>query len=591
MKSNSYLKNIIKQWDALNLKDKSLIVASLLAVIFSYLPTLEFDYVTQDQWRAFRYSILPQSPSFRAKACIDMLSHFYPLTGRPFVWLGECVEHSFVAKISDFIYLRPFVLTVVLITVLYLGKILGLLMRNLAIGIAVASIFVLAPGYSFMYLQSMPALMVLGSILLAGASFENLEKKLGGRGEIPARKLHYLITPFLFFISACMIYPAWAFIVIPLAMIQFGFNDQNPIKDKVRKFVSILLSYFIFSLIYYLIVKIFLVIIKLKYGSIQDLGDYTVSMQLSPQTLWTRIKEATNYFYMMPPSNFYTPHGITILLLSLYSFYIAKTMTKEQGRSNVATFLLSIFFFLFNFIFFYASISPWLFSHMSALSTRHLIPWYLLFSAMFLGMIWKIFQSFNKITNYYAVFIIAFIIFPIAANQNKLSFLEAEVSGIEIETMRLAIGKWLDEKGYLYSRFLLVVLPSQARLAYVERLFGKNFIAGENTVLSSSQNPVSLPWMFNALLRERNDHPMGKKIDLTYCAFDQTCTESNLLNGKVVLELTYGNKLIQSSTIPYIINLSYLTSKPVNPIFKKLSKFTKDPSGQMRLLQNNKSLP
>jgi hypothetical protein len=39
---------------------RGVILVSLLLVVFAYLPTLQFDYVTQDQWRAFRYSTEPQ---------------------------------------------------------------------------------------------------------------------------------------------------------------------------------------------------------------------------------------------------------------------------------------------------------------------------------------------------------------------------------------------------------------------------------------------------------------------------------------------------------------------------------------------------
>ena len=77
-----------KQWSAPDALSKCLIVLSLLFVLFAYLPTLQFDYVTQDQRRAFRYSTQEQTPYDRAKACEEMIPQFYALTGRPLVWIA-----------------------------------------------------------------------------------------------------------------------------------------------------------------------------------------------------------------------------------------------------------------------------------------------------------------------------------------------------------------------------------------------------------------------------------------------------------------------------------------------------------------------
>jgi len=141
------------------------IIISIAFVVFAYLPTLQFDYVTTDQWRVFRYSQEPLAPIEKAKVCTETAWKFYLMTGRPLVWLTECLEHTVVSSISDFFLLRPFVLSVVLLTVLCLGLVLSPLVGGLPAGIVVASAFLMTPGYSFMYVQGATAMMALLSVV------------------------------------------------------------------------------------------------------------------------------------------------------------------------------------------------------------------------------------------------------------------------------------------------------------------------------------------------------------------------------------------------------------------------------------------
>jgi hypothetical protein len=122
---------------------KGIIVVSLLLVVLAYWPTLQFDYVTQDQWRAFRYSTEPQSALERGQACLNMIPRFYTLIGRPLAWMTECIEHATVARIADFAQLRPVALAIVLATVMYLGFVLGPMLGGLAFGILAAAAMVL----------------------------------------------------------------------------------------------------------------------------------------------------------------------------------------------------------------------------------------------------------------------------------------------------------------------------------------------------------------------------------------------------------------------------------------------------------------
>ena len=45
-----YNKNLLNFWKSQDAITKISIIAALILVVFAYLPTLQFDYVTQDQW-------------------------------------------------------------------------------------------------------------------------------------------------------------------------------------------------------------------------------------------------------------------------------------------------------------------------------------------------------------------------------------------------------------------------------------------------------------------------------------------------------------------------------------------------------------
>lgn len=568
-----FLAKAIKQWEAQDALSKFVIVGSLLLVFFAYLPTLQFDYVTQDQWRAFRYPAQEQTAYDRAKACTQTTWKFYVQTGRPLVWIGECVEHAAVARISDFIYMRPIVLSIALLTVMYLGVALAPITGSLSMGVLAASAFLMAPGYSFMYLQGMTAGIVLVAIILAAVSFSLLRKWLDQSVIAQDFKITKLWAPFFLFVSSCLIYPAWAFLVVPLAWMAFGIDDKNSWTNRLKKFFLTLVFYFAAAVFYYIFVKITtLMVVKLT-GYSPDLGVYKVAVQLSPGIIWGRILGAANYFYEMPLLNFNTPHGLPVVVLGLFAANTAWCAYKNKSMNLLPAIAFSGLMFILGCFILLASISPWLFSRMDSLSSRHLIAWYLFFCAASVGLIFSVIKNiFPKIRRLAPAFTMIALVVPVAAVQNKLSFLEAVVSEIEIQNMRSILGKWVEDKGFLNNRYLLVVLPVKERPAFLEESFQGRAAIGENTVLSSSKNPVQISWMVNALLREREGRPLGKSIEIVDCSFDQNCVTSTLMySDKVALGITYGDVPIKTIENPFEINNSILTSKPVYPTIELLA--------------------
>lgn len=551
-----YLKGAAKTWREEDAISRCVIMASLLLVFFAYLPTLRYDYATQDQWRAFRYSVAGGSSLERAGACVRTIPGFYVLSGRPFVWITECVEHAAVFRISDFIYLRPFVLAIVLATVTHLGFVLSPFVGGLAIGVAAAAALVVAPGYSFMYLQGMPAAMVLISVILAAASFNQYSRRNeAGRGRFKA-----ILSSFFLFLSACLIYPAYAFVVLPLVFIEFGFSLKEKFSKRFFNLLSALGFYFGASVFYYAMVKAAVFLVQIRKGRLPNLGGYEVTIQLTPALILERARETAAYFYAMPPLNFSAPYGLPLLILAAFSIVLGYKTSKNRHGGPASAPAFSLLFFLIGAVILLASISPWLFSKMESHSTRHVLPWYLFFCAAAAGLLSLFLKDCLKGSSRWASAVVLLgLVLPAALVQNRLSMLEVAVTNAEIETMRTRISGWIDGKGWIDKRYLLVVRPMYLRPAGMENKLNND----DNAVMAAARNPVSIPWMVNALLRERPGRPEFHLVD---CAFDQSCANGFLQDTKnVVLGYTDGAEAINSAVEPYMINLSALTSRPVIP--------------------------
>ncbi|MHB1606649.1 MAG: discoidin domain-containing protein [Leptospirales bacterium] len=579
MKASICFSDARNQWSMESPISKGLIIASLFLVIMAYLPTLLLDYFPEDQSRAFRYSVLSQTPYQRAKECVKMITPFYVRTGRPLVWIGECIEHAAVNRIQDFKFLRPFNLALVLLTVLYLGATIAPIIGGLGMGVVAISLFVFAPGYSFMYFQGLTSAMVLLCLIIATASFSRLNLWLDRTKEEKIRWLEKIpIAPLLLFIGACMIYPAWAFIVIPLGWIYFGFDTNKPVGQRVQRFAITISFYFLASIIYYLIIKILIKVDFLGSAKLPNLGPYEVSMLLNPSILLGKLIFLIDTFFKLNIINLSFGHGIYVIILGIFSIFMASQISQRKSCNifSLSTIYFSICIFLVGIIILTSSISPWIFSNKKDLTNlSYVLPWNLFFcvSLVVLGRIILIKTS-TISKNIILAFFIIFILFPLSAVQNELSFLEIAASQIDIETIRTSVDNWLDNKGYVNSRLLLVVDPKQPMPAFIYQSFHDDEGVDINLRLSTAGDPEgSIPWVFNAIFRERTDHPVGRSIDIVDCHFDQKCAEENLAMGKIVLLQTYGgSNRIRVSEKPFIINLSLLTVKPVSPFIELVPK-------------------
>jgi len=561
-----------------NQPSNGLIVFSILAlVIMGYLPTLMRNYFPEDEARVFRYSDRIQTPYKRAEECAKLVTPFYVRTGRPLVWLGECFDDAAVGKISDFRFLRPFMLALVLATILYIGATIAPVVGGLAMGAAAAALLVFAPGFSFMYFQGFTAAMVFLSLIFAAASFkmlyrwlEKMEERMANR-QLPNR---IPIAPLLLFIAACMMFPAWAFIVVPLAFVYLGFDVDRPVHKRAGRFAITLVFYFIASIIYYFIIKFFVAIDLWGAKGIPKsaISGFQMSINLNLADLLRRAVFLADYFLNLPILNINFGRGAYVFVLALFSIYLGSQFAKSRNKKNISTMAWSIVIFASGIVVLIGAEAPWFFSHFQdGMDPSFVIPLNLFFSISIVGLLWAAVRNASAIFKKLAlIFLVLFLLAPLAAIQNELSFLETIATGSEINLMRLYINKWLDNKGYVNNRLLLVVLPKNYRPFLISKSFLHYADAGNNLRYTTNDGGFSpdTDMMINAILHGRPNQPIGKTVHMADCGFNQFCAETQIRSGKVVI-LDYNGKPIISTKKPFIINLSIL-SGPEQQIVPKI---------------------
>jgi len=554
---------LLQSWRNQDVHTKYIIVISLALVVFAYLPTLQFDYVTQDQWRAFRYSGNIQSPLNQCKDCYNTISSYYVQTGRPFVWPTECLEHTFVSKISDFKFLRPISLAVVLGTILYLSIILECFTRSVPVAIMAGAVFVMTPGYSFMYFQGLPALMVLLSVPLSAASYKHHAKS------ISSQRYQYdqALASAVLFVTACMIYPSFAFIVLPLLFIRFAANNTSTILVRLRSLAISIFYYLFLSCIYYTIIKLTLYVMTSIQGTLPDLGIYKVSVQLIPEVIIERVKHVALYLWEMPPLNFAFWKGCPVIILFIFCLTCAISCSKKNANKARLSriFIETAIVFAVGSCVLVASIAPWIFSHMDSLTTRHLLPVYMFLSFAVVWVSANIAEALFKKSRLKSPFLVVFfVLLPISMFQNRNSILEFVTSHLEIESLRSTVKRWAKNKQWLTDRYILVIRPTLSRPSGLGSTDSDNY-GNDNAVLATSKNAVSIPWMMNAVMRENIDK---REFTLVDCGSNtDMCVQASLDNPQnVIVGYSNGDEPITCPVQPYVINLTELTEKPVYPV-------------------------
>ena len=558
---------VTRLWAAQDTRSRWLIAASLLLLVVAHMPSLQFDYAAPDQWRAFRYSADERTPAFRWNACVTAVAELYSLSGRPLLWPTECLEHAVAGKVTDLWLLRPLVLSIVLLTVLYLGAVVAPLVGGWPTGVMAASLFVMSPGYSFMYLQGMTAGMVLLSVILAVASFSTMRRVLDERaaGErIAARKA---AVPFLLFIAGCLIYPAWTFLVLPLALIEFGISDGRTLGERVRRLSYYGLFYLVAAISYYGLAKAvgyaWLTADSLSgyTGLPPDLGDHALSMHLIPGVLAARVVRAARLFYAMAPFSYVTPRGLPALILLLFSLVVGFRYKRTGVLGWASRLLVSVITFAIGSVVLLGAMSPWLFTKVISIAYYWMVPWYLFVSVALVAVIVSITGWLGATRRWLAPVILILGVAPVAAMQLKVDVLQVVISNYEMWNLGQRLDQWIAQKGYRDQRYLLFVLPAYLESTNIEGDLQGSANAGENALLLNDGSYAYIPMMIDAWLRQRPE--VAKSVNLVFCGFNQDCVRWALRNGganDVVVEMTDGKSLVRVIQAPFVINLSTLTS-------------------------------
>lgn len=537
----------------------------------AYYPTLFYDYVTQDQLRSFRYTSYNNHFLDRFLECKDLIVDFYIQTGRPLVWMSECIEHSFVDSIKDFKFLRLGSFFIVVVTFFSLLKALELAVNNTLKAAVIAVLFLLNPGYSFMYLQGLAALMVLISIVLSSISFINL--MFFFRHPSIYYKYLYLVISGIFFLTSCMIYPAWAFIAVTLIVIYLFSNEEYAFKKKLINTAYMLTFLVLISIIYYFLTKKYYFIPYENSDINNNLGIYEVTMELNFHVILHRVKMILHYLYATPLINFISAPGLSCLIIIVFSIiYNYRNMIRDNKRSLALLSLFIILQVIGILLLLLGSLSPWIVSNMDNFTTRHAIPLTLFLCYAIVFSISLAIQCKTKtINNRLLLIIYLYLLIPTTLTQSNSTVLEIVTTISEIKYIKAKLVKWIESDHFNNKKLLLVIRPSVPRLAAIEKFYTDKIYGFDNVVLASSKNPVSIPWMINAAFKELK---LSNKYSLIDCGFDtKKCARNALINhNNIVISYAYGlpdihDKIIKIPEMPYIINLSELTSYPTYPLF------------------------
>jgi hypothetical protein len=472
-----------------------------LLIIFAYLPTIQHDYVTGDQWRAFKYSVFDESPIVKASKCFNSRIQQDLRVGRPFGSIGEYIEHAWVSKISDFSTTRPMGLILVILTAFFVGKVLSSSVGGIVNGTAIGALFVFSPGYAFIYYVGLTVIMTLIALILATLSYIFIRQAI--KENINKKKL--LLSSVLFLV-ACMIYPAWAFVVFIFSLIDFLFGKETEQKNKIKHLLKTVLFFTIISIIYYLIIKIIIILLPSDNLHAYYLTGYDFSANFSPLYLGKRFLLAILFYLSQPPLN--TLHLSLKILNIIFLLSVIVICSILFFKNNKDKLIRIIYLFLLttllSFILIFISIAPWLVSEMAAPGNRIFITFPLFICALIGWTIYSVSNRFFPTKKYISTILIVFaILLPASVIQNKRSAIEVGISGTEIESMRLIVHKWIDEYSFTKQRCVVVVRPKRPRpLLYDNILNNVRHGAG---AFQTPDDPLYYFNMVSELFKERGD--------------------------------------------------------------------------------------
>jgi F5/8 type C domain len=533
---------------------------ALLMVAAAYYPTLVADYVPMDQWRAFRYGLEPGLSGGRFDSCVIGASRYYFFTGRWLVWFGECSEHAAVAQIGDFTSLRGIVLAIVLLSVIAFRSVLKNILDASPATTFLAVMVVLLPGYAFIYYQGLTGMPVLLALLFSLLSFPLASRAF--TAEKRSRIFYFdLGASGILFLSACFIYPIFAFAVIPTSFIFSAFRGDYSFSKRIYLCIKLCVFYAVVALTYYITVKLSIALAEYFGKSIYDLKIYRMDITTDPNELIKKLGTIFLELTRSPLSSFlHIPAWISLPILlgpAGIMFYEGRRLDWGRSGSIFATvvYLLSIPVILI------ASVSPWLLSHFpEAPYYRHMLPIHF-FLILSFGIL--VVRGIEKARTIYGesvsqrigTALMIGLISVFSVNQISMSQHQVIESSIEINHMRSAYRE-LVESGKLWKlREIHVVRPELDR-SYDGRPIDREFLP------ATMAHPGHILQMTRAVLREILPSEQLYKINLVDCGFDRECVHMAPTNALVISQSKFGTPLPELHNNHALIDYSLLNKKP-----------------------------
>ncbi len=521
-------------------------VLALVLSVTSFFPTLVYDYVPQDQWRTFRYSVPQGDVESRFKSCWEMLPRFYYATGRPLVWQGECIEHGWVAKIKDFLPLRWVCILIVTGTILAFGFLLMRVTGSIYTAILISATFVWSPGYAFMYMQGLTAGGVLLSLLFAVISvyFVLEAKRFREKGQ--RRKCYQKlgIAFLLFFASLCG-YPAFSYVVIPLSFLILFFSSEFKFKNRLVDFFEILMFYGICSLVYFLVFKA--VSIHKNFGNLKGYDfsisgyDLFISKSIILYQFLTESLPFVNFFEF--------PFFLSFVALILSSFLVGRN--SKLNFSEVFKFRkIQAYYLILSGVVVLISILPWWISQFPSLAARHMFPITVFFSALSGICILFLARSLLKqnVELKSAIILFLILVFPALLQQNRLSLVEVLRSDVEVRHMRSAIKK-ISSENLLFDLNQIHVIRPDHNVPYAIRLF-------RESVPATMANPEHIYQILSAVLREYYPDEELRKLSIEDCRFNFDCLKRIEGSGHIALTQSNPGEPIKWLPKSYLIDFT-----------------------------------
>src|SRR5262249_7521344 len=138
----------------------------------------------------------------------------------------------------------------------------------------------------------------------------------------------------------------------------------------------------------------------------------------------------------------------------------------KRNDRYLSAFALSGFFLLGSVLVLAGAISPWLFSKMEPLVTRHILPWYLFFCAVIVCAVFRLLRHAPaRIARFSPLIVVAVVALPLAVAQEQQSLLQVKVADAEIDFLRARMADWIGKQGWVNDRLLFIVRPVEVRPA------------------------------------------------------------------------------------------------------------------------------